>query len=175
MTYCVLRRSGMPYIQAVCIPLLIGTLPASEVYVAWSICAFFPWACIISGFALILADSATRSLTGSQRLSIHTAVLQIVGAVLLEWITLMIYQPAGMIFWLFAGILLFVAGAQQHLIGLVGKFALFLGVSIAAFGLEFVSLRIIPAAFYGQSSAAQRTALVQDIPGKIYWFFTNRW
>ncbi|MGO8948185.1 MAG: hypothetical protein ACLQUY_11075 [Ktedonobacterales bacterium] len=162
LTFWVLRRVGMRYWPAFCIPIVVFALPGYQVFVAWSLSAFHAYGLLLAGAALLLTERAlTAPFTRRFWLLLSLASL-------LELASMMTYQPAAMMYLFFAAIVLFVGhvGVAQSL----KRLGVYLGVTFLAIGLDDASLHALPALILGQGAPDPRTQLVHDIPGKIVWF-----
>ena len=58
LVYLALRRAGLTYWQAFLIPIVIFSLPGYQVLAAWSVCAYFSYAALLAGGALLLTERA---------------------------------------------------------------------------------------------------------------------
>ena len=77
--------------------IMCSTLPF-QVYAAWAMTAFYPFAAFVSGLAFHLGDRASSSVRPRMKWPLAA------GAVLVLAAAMMIYQPAGMFFWVFAAL-----------------------------------------------------------------------
>jgi hypothetical protein len=163
LVYLVLRRAGMSYWPAFLIPIVVFSLPSYQVTVAWSLSAFQPYAILLSGAAFLLAERAIASpLT-------RTFWLLLPLAALCELASMMMYQPAAMMLLFFCAIGIF--AQQLGVAESLKRLGMYLGLIIAAIGLDDISLHALPAIILGKGSPDARTQLVQNIPGKVVWFF----
>ncbi len=161
LTFVLLRRAGMRYWPAFCIPIAVFALPGYQVFVAWSISAFHSYGVLLSGAALLVTERAL-STPFTRR---FWALISL--AVLMELASMMIYQPGAMMYLFFAAIVIFVG--QLDVVPSLQRLGVYLGVTFLAIGVDDVSLHSLPGLILGQSSDS-RTQLVHDIPGKIEWF-----
>lgn len=157
--YQLFVRVGWNRFQSMCMGLLMCTTLPFQSYVAWATLALFPFAALVSGYALLLSDRAFQ--TRCRRLK----WLLTAAAILLLLTALMIYQPAAMFFWVFAAIVLLKPETPLHDMlrrlgwyGLIASVGMFLG--FAAYQLGPVLYPDLPS----------RTGLVQNFPIKIAWF-----
>ena len=154
--YRILVRTGHDRFQSFCAgAIACSTLPF-QLYASSVTLAPFPFAAVLSGFALILGD---RAFTTPGRLS---KWLQAGGAGVVLLAALAIYQPAAMFFWVFAAVILLEPNrTRRDVFRRLGWYCL-----IASFGL-------VPGyglAELGPTLYPDRTGLVQDVPGKLAWF-----
>ena len=162
LTFVLLRRAGMRYWPAFCIPIAVFALPGYQVFVAWSLSAFHSYGVLLSGAAFLVTERAL-STPFTRR---FWALISL--AVLMELASMMIYQPGAMMYLFFAAIVIFVV--QMDVVPSLQRLGVYLGVTFLAIGVDDVSLHSLPGLILGQSSDS-RTQLVHDIPGKIEWFF----
>jgi len=163
LVYLVLRRAGMSYGPAFLIPIVVFSLPPYQVIVAWSLSAFHPYAILLSGAAFLLAERAIASpLT-------RAFWLMLLLAALCELASMMMYQPAAMMLLFFGAIGIFVQ--QLSVIESLKRLGMYSGLIVAAIGVDDISLHVLPAIILGRYSPDARTQLVQNIPGKVAWFF----
>ncbi len=159
--YLALRRAGMRQPFALTIPLLICATPPYEVYVGWETCAFFPYAAVLAGAALFAADHALK-----RRLT-KPGILAGSAAVALLSLALMIYQPAAMVFWVFAAISLFGRPASlRSTAKRLGAYGLVMALTLA---VEYLATLLLPGMMYGTTPSG-RAALVQHPLAKALWF-----
>ena len=160
--YLALRRTSLPFWAAFLIPVVTFSLPGYQVLAAWATCAYFSWAALLAGGALLVTDRAF-DLRYSRRffLLMFLAIAMVLGS-------LLVYQPSGTMFWLFAAVTLVVR--QQDMREMAKRFGLYLAVAVPAFLLAYASLRVVPTMILGQDAVTPRSQLVQDIPGKLLWF-----
>lgn len=162
-----LLRAGIPRAWATAIPLLVCVTPPFQVYAAWDVCWPYPYAACAAGIAAVVARRGLNSIIDRKRIA--TGVLFFVAAIALLVLSLATYQPAAMVFWLFAAVLLLCDTVRFRRTVLL--FAV-LGIIMAvALGLDAESGRIIVPLVAGHSFAAPRTQLVTDIHAKVTWFF----
>ena len=160
--YLALRRTGLAFWPAFLIPVVAFSLPSYQVLAAWASCAYYGWAALLAGGALLVTDRAfDRRYSRHFFLLIFLAIAMVVGS-------LFVYQPSGTMFWLFAAVTLLVR--QLDMKEMAKRFGLYLAVAAPAFLLAYESLRIVPTLILGQDVATPRSQLVQDIPGKLLWF-----
>ncbi len=163
LVYLLLRRAGLSYWPAFFVPVMIFTLPTYQVFASWSLCAFHACAILLAGAAFILTERAL----GAPFTKRFWLLLPL--AALLELASMMIYQPAAMTLLLFGAITIFVR--QLSVVQSMKCLGAYLGVIAVAIGLDDASLHTLPRIILGVNITASRTQLVQNIPGKIGWFF----
>ena len=156
VAYRALGRTDLPRPLAIALPLLIGLAPAFQVYAAWSIMALDPWGAFLGGLAFtMIGSSSTQSW---HRITISFVILT--GA-------LAIYQPAAMMFWLFAGIAWLTSAETLNLRDVIRAGAV-MGAALTA---EYALAKGLPFVLYGHANTLGRTALVTDFLQKNEWFF----
>lgn len=158
LSFLALAKSKLPKAVSLALALMIGLMPCFQVYSAWAVCAFYPWAALLAGLAFLNADREGPLF--SRATALATALLAA---------ALAIYQPAAMMFWAFAGFS-WLGGSKAPDKATVIRIA---AVVIAAFALDFAAAHALPFLLFHGVHAAERTALVEDIPAKLWWFVTD--
>lgn len=163
MFYQALRLVGIHRIYALVFPLLICTTPPYEVFVAWESCAFFLSAAILAGAALMSVDRAFNRRATKQGLLFGGASLVLLA------MAMMLYQPAAMVFCVFAAI--FLLGRNQSLRSTVARLGVYCSVLIIALELDYMAAKILPQMLYGTQIQGVRTEFASDLLAKAAWFF----
>jgi hypothetical protein len=146
-----------PFSAAISIAVSICLMPSFQIDAAWSVTAFYPWGALLAGLAYLETERASRLL------DIHNLI-----AVAVLAISVMLYQPAAMMFWVFAAISWLLCDTRSvH----PGRLAQALLIMAVALGLDFVSSKTFPEWIFNDHYVFQRTALVSNIFGKVWWFF----
>jgi hypothetical protein len=158
--YRALEGEKLPRPAALAFCLLIGLMPSFQVYVAWPSTAFYPWSALLAGVAFTAIDPSR-----TVRLSWRCTTL----AVVLLTAAIAIYQPAAMMFWLFAGIAWLTPSSPPRRRDIVRAGAV-MGAALAA---DYALAQGLPVILYSETSKFARSALVTDIPQKIKWFFSK--
>ena len=158
--YLGLYRLGFTRALAAAFSLGVAALPCFQICIAWAAMIAVPFACALAGaaawFALTLRGDlkpTTRLLRGG-----------LAGAALLA--SLMIYQPAGMFFWVVVAMSLLTS--RETVSAAMRKFSSCLAISVGSIIAEFIVFRI-GTACYGASDE-QRAGLTRDVLGKAIWF-----
>lgn len=167
-----LLSAGMQRRLALAIPVFICTLPTFQVAAGWAILWDAVYAACAAGGALLIADRAMHMPVGRRR------VLWIGVSVALVLAALLVYQPAAMMYWVFAAIIFFtrdIALAQM-----VRRLAAFSAIMLVALALAYGVFLVLPVLVYGSRPIAnpafgpvlQRAHLISigDIPAKLIWF-----
>lgn len=170
-----LRSVGMERRLAFAFPLVVGALPPFQVVADWAILWVAAYAACAAGAALLIADRGLRANTARRRMLLLSASL----ALLL--VALLIYQPAAMMYWVFAAIILFTF--DTPLASMLWRLAVYAGIMVVALALAFGVLRVLPTLVYGSRLTTavanpvfgpvdQRAHLIGigDIPIKTLWF-----
>ncbi len=160
--YHALRLAGFRQPYALSLPLLICTLPPFELYIGWEDCAFFPYAAALAGAALIVLDRAIQQSSVRKRLLFAGAAL------VLLTIAMMIYQPAAMMFWVCAAILLL--GRQAALKSAARRLGVYGLVMAISLGVDYAESKLLPEILYGTSYPSNRTDLLTQPVTKALWF-----
>lgn len=158
--YRALLRTAVPRSAAFAFAALIGLMPPFQVYAAWANTAFDPWAALLAGlaFKLVHGEGSTRIRWLRGALSVFVLTC-----------SLAIYQPAAMLFWLFAGIAWLTTCDLPDRNEVVRA-----GITMAiALGLDFAMAKILPYAVFGITDTFARTALVSNVYGKLAWFISS--
>ncbi len=162
LLYRFLTQNGMDRRVAFLASLLICVMPPFQVYVAWATCAFFPLAAVLAGTSQFILNRAMQKQARRQLLALWAAA----AIVLLAGI--MIYQPAAMMFWVFAAVAFFVSDRSFAYIVKYGVMStITMGV---AFALDYVWIQIAPPLLIGYDINFNRTQLVQYPRIKLLWF-----
>lgn len=160
--YRILVLNGWDASQAVFLSVVVFTLPSFQVYAAFTVTAFYPFAALVSGGALYLAEHAFV-----ERRALYKAGLA-VGAVLLAVMALTIHQSAGVFFWVLAAVVLFRPGATLSWV-----LRRFLWYSVLVFTGLLIGFAVykLGMAIYGTADLGPlRSSLTPDIRGKVLWF-----
>jgi len=163
MFFRTLRFVGIRRIYALALPLLICTTPPYEVFVAWESCAFYLYATILAGAALISADHAFNQRASKQGIYFGSA------AIVLLATAMMIYQPAAMVFCVFAAI--FLLSRNLSLKSTAARLGVYCSVLVITLELDYVAAKVLPEVLYGTVSTDNRTQLATAPFAKIAWFF----
>jgi hypothetical protein len=154
------RAGWQPY-QAVCMSLIIATLPPFQVFAAWALTGSYPLAALTAAAAFYLLD---RVYSTSSR---QARRFYIAASLVLMVLSVTNIQPAAMFFWCLAAILLFAPGCDLHSIsrrvlmyGAVTFMSLFVGFGIYELGKARYSYLLPPA----------RTHLAANLAQKADWF-----
>ena len=131
-------RTGEKSFPAFCVSIILGTTFPFQLYAAWATDSTFPLAGTLSGCALLIADQTFESSSRAAKWLLASM------AILVLLMALMIYQPAAMIFWVFAAVLLFRPGMSLNdactrflWYGLIGLIAMLLGFVVYNLALVF--------------------------------------
>jgi hypothetical protein len=179
--YAAMVRTGWPRSLAAGMAVVCGTLPAMQVYAAWGTEVAQPLAAAAAGMAAILAASSGEAgIAAGRRWGLRSgAAASLLAAAL-------IYQPAAMVFWVFAAIDLLrpniarsdsiesTAGTSD-LPRAAARYAIVAAVAMAgaAVALWWGLRHPVPRLYPGES-ASERAALVglHDLPDKWAFFRT---
>lgn len=93
LIYSFARHKGFSVASASTIALLIPFTPPFQVFASFAVAASYPWAATLAGLAFWLADENRPS--SASRIAV---------SFLLLLVSITIYQPAAMMFWVMAGI-----------------------------------------------------------------------
>lgn len=150
----VLHRQRVPAIWAWTVPLVTVCMPPFQVYAAWAVCSFYPWAAVLAGLAFLCADR------------LPAQPWRLVSASVLLTAALALYQPAAMTFWLLAGAAWL--GAEHRT-----KWARLLicgAVMASALVLDFILSRTVPLVVERGGYDLGRTQLLGHPWHKLLWF-----
>ncbi|HEY7123326.1 MAG TPA: hypothetical protein VH540_05200 [Ktedonobacterales bacterium] len=162
--YQALRMVGIQQRYALLIPVLICTLPGYELDVALPICAFYPLVSALSGVAFFSLDRAI-----DRGFSKRGALFALASVGLLS-IAMMTYQPAAMVYWVFAGI--FLLCRRSSLKSLLVRFVIYGLALVPALAMDILAIKLLPGVLYpnlagGDTRASQ---LATDPLERIHWF-----
>ncbi|MCU6710516.1 glucosyltransferase domain-containing protein [Paenibacillus sp. J5C_2022] len=159
-----LRRAGWSRRASLVSGFLIGTLPAFQVYASWAITFIFPWATALTALSVrciaFRAEAALRRKAGLLALSALILV-----------VSLNIYQPAAMFFWVFAVIQLFVRYRQQYETQ-VRMFGYYMLVFLSSLLASYLILKLTETFFVHRLERSQLISSFYDVLVKLKWFAT---
>jgi len=159
-------KVGWGRVPSVGLGLLVCTIPAFEIQVAWGVCAFFPWAALAAVTAAHLLDRTMASRAEQGRRAWFGS-LGIAIAVLTAGMAL--YQPGGMVFVAAAAILLL--GDQRATLSHLAKRYLVFGIALAvAVGIDGLLAKVLPFLVFDEAQHTARTVLASDLGAKFSWF-----
>lgn len=160
LVYRSLSCTALPRLIALSGALLFGLLPAYQVYAAWAVCSPFPWACVLAALAF-------NCCRGVDDLRLGPGWMRLCGSIVLLTTCMAIYQPAGMVFWVFAAInwLLYPNLPSVKSVAIAGT------VMSLAMALNYSVLKLVPLALWRTGNDYSRTALVHNYAEKLHWFF----
>jgi hypothetical protein len=163
--YRKLVREGWNYYQALCLSLIICTLPPFQVCVSWGLMAFSPFAALFSGTAFSLAERAFDEQYPGHKLSLAT------GAILFMLLALTIHQTFAMFFWVYATIVLF--QPDLKLSDFLRRFRWFNFIAFAGLILGFGIYKLGMALYGKEALSPERASLTSNIWDKVCWFFAQ--
>ena len=158
--YFALCRLGFASALAAAFSLGLAALPCFQICTAWAAMIAVPSACAIAGVAAWVALTLRGDLKPTTRLLRGG----LAGVALL--VSLMIYQSAGMFFWVVVAMSLLTV--RQTVNTAIHKFSSCLAISVGSIIAEFITFKI-GTACYGASDE-QRAGLTRDVLGKAIWF-----
>lgn len=158
--YQTFRRVGARWPLAVIAPVLICVTPPFQLTAGWTALSFYPLAAIFAGIAALLVDGIPGS---AQR----PAIGLFLAALALEILAVGLYQPAAMMLWVFAAILLVMRTYAPR--EFIWRSALFGAVGVIASGVDFLEIKLLPRLGI-HSSVVARAALATNLKAKVVWF-----
>jgi hypothetical protein len=157
----VLVRARVARLPAALIAVLVCTLPAFQVYGSWTLAFADPWAAFLAGCASLLA---VASLDAPRHLKLD----KLVAATVLLLIAILIYQPPAMFFWVFFAVALIGSvGDSDRALRLARAHFI---VAALALPLAYITVRLGGALVGDRAAGAGRSALTNDVIGKVGWF-----
>jgi len=141
---------------------LIGTLPAFQVYASWAVAFIFPWATAITAISVQCLEFKSETLLRKKILFVSLATLILI-------LSLNIYQPAAMFFWVFAAIKIFIK-YKNDFESQLKKLFYYLIVYVTALSAAFLILKLTEMSINQHSSRAEIINNFYDILSKIKWF-----
>jgi hypothetical protein len=158
--YYSLCQLGFTSALAAAFSLGVATLPCFQICAAWAAMIAVPFAAAIAGGAAWLALMLGGDLKPTARL------LRAGLACAALLVSLMIYQPAGMFFWVVVAISLLTS--RRTVNTTIRKFSFCVAIGAGSIIAEFVVFKT-GMACYGASDE-QRAGLTRDVLGKAIWF-----
>jgi hypothetical protein len=160
-----LAAAGWGLFESFFVSIIVFTLPTFQVYAAWAVTAFYPFASLAAGVALWQSEKViSGGYTHSRWRTVANALIAI--GLLLTAIT--VYQPAAMIFWTFAAVSLFKPGAAFRTVFL--RFMLYAGICAAALVIGYGIYHLGQSIFGTELLHPLRSRIATDIWGKFLWF-----
>ncbi len=159
------RRWARSSPVATFLALLIGLIPAFQVYVSWAACYTHPWSAWLAGLSFCALEAETEQ----KKFFCHLSPSIIISFSLLT-ISITMYQPTAMIFWCFAAISwLFIENAQS----LPKQFFVALSVMGMAMVIDYGLAKLLPEILFLPQNSLHRTALATNIIQKTLWFINE--
>jgi hypothetical protein len=143
---------------------LIGTLPAFQVYASWSVAFVFPWATAITALSVQLLEFKTETNLTKKIFFVSLATFILI-------LSLNIYQPAAMFFWVFAAIKIFIK-YKNDFNTQIKKFFYYMLVFFSSLIVSFLILKITEILTNQKSSRSVIINNLHDVLGKLKWFIT---
>ena len=156
-----LVRSRIAPRVAAFIAILVCSLPAFQVYAAWTIENSMPYAMLLAAGGSLLVVSAVDGRR-------DRFLDRLVGGCALFVAALLTYQPAAMYFWVFLAVALI--GATRDSRRAMRLVVAHLGVAAGAFVVTFVATKLFVHALGDAGTGGHRTELTHDVIGKARWF-----
>lgn len=151
--YRALVRVDVAAPAAFCVALMLGLMPSYQVIAGWAITAPYPWAALSAAIAFNMQNSVNPDW---RRVS---------GSMLLLTVATTIYQPAAMVFWVFAAIAWLIPGRLPS----IRSFSRAALIVIMAATVDFVLIKVLPI-FFVHAASDSRAVMTHDVAGKILWF-----
>ncbi len=158
LVYRSLSQTELPRWIVIAGALLFGLIPSYQVYAAWAVASFYPWACVLAAVSFSLCDGIS---------DLRSEWLRFCGSLLLLTASMAIYQPAAMVFWDFAAIAWLLRANIPSVRSILASVAVMFSSLTVGYGL----VKIVPLVLLGSSNSFPRTVLVKDYFGKVHWFF----
>jgi len=158
MFYMAMVRAGWMQLPSALLAMIVCLTPSVQVYIAWATSVPIPWSGMLAAAAALLTGWAFDQLN-------RRYLLLIVAAIFL-WLSIIVYQPSGMIFWPVAAIDLLRRDRPKHRLAraaiyfVVSLFGLALGWCVFKWGL----------AHYPQYIQQARNHIVIAPFKKLHWF-----
>ena len=164
-----LVRTGWDRFQSLCLSVILCTTLPSQLFAAWATTSIFPFAALVSGFALLLAERSYKLHCPRRRIFLAT------GSVLILLLAICTYQTAAMFFWVMAAIILFQPESSPKWIacrlvwyGIIFVASMLLGFLVWKSGLAFFP-EVAEAGKYQEAGKS----ISFDLVGKIEYLFQN--
>lgn len=157
LVYRSLSSTSIPHPVALVGALLFGLMPSYQVYAAWAVCFPFPWASALAAMAFNYCDEIDNG---------RVRWAHLCASILLLSASMEIYQPAAMVFWVFAAI----AWLLRKNLPTVRSIFTAGGVMALSMALNYVLLKLVPLVWWGSANRYERAALVHNYSEKVIWF-----
>lgn len=151
-----IEETDLPRSLSVSAALLIGLMPAFQVYASWTVCAGYPWAAAIAAFSFCVLH---RNQYGGWRVSLISFILLT--------LAMMIYQPAAMMYWVVAAAAWV---ANDRPLPSCNRIVRAVSIMMAALLADFISTKILTHFVFHHYYTLSRTALATNIAQKLSWF-----
>lgn len=133
--------------------------PAFQVYSAWTIDAPFSWAACLSGLS-------SMALARNGR---NPRIDSIFSYCMLS-MSMMVYQPSGMMFWAFAAITMWGAHNTSDMYKFFAKSFCVMALALVT---DFLASKALPRILFSNVPSFERSAITHDIYGKLTWFLSE--
>lgn len=154
-----IEETDLPRSLSISAALLIGLMPAFQVYASWAVCAGYPWAAAIAVFSFCVLH---RNQYGGWQVSLTSFILLT--------LAMMIYQPAAMMYWVIAAA---VWVANDRPLPSCNRIVRTVSIMMAALLADFISEKILTHFVFHHYYTLSRTALTTNFMQKISWFISS--
>ncbi|MDI3262615.1 MAG: hypothetical protein QJR11_07385 [Fulvimonas sp.] len=145
------EEKRLPIAFCIGIPLLIGCMPALQIYAAWATCAPHAWAAVLAGLSF-------RSLDSQKKLT----------PLILLIVSLFLYQPSTMMFWVFAAAK-WIPGKENKKILKKEFLTALIFMAIAMF-IDYIIAKWLPLLLFHTPNSFDRVKVSLDFFAKLRWF-----
>ncbi len=136
-------------------------LPAYQVFAGWAIAGFFAYSAVLAGMAVFVADWSFGT-SGMRRYGL------MLGALALLLVSVTIYQPTAMVFWVFAAVILFVPNRPVN--ETIKRFLILVAIMAAALLVDYALSKTLPRLLYPHPIIDNRTQLAGNVTSKLLFF-----
>jgi hypothetical protein len=155
-TWLAAERTSLARPLTIAVALLVGLMPPFQVYAAWAVTAFYPWAALSAIFAF-------QSIDGDE--GHPQTIYSIILGFFLLVASLAIYQPASTMFWFCAG-LSWLSAPKLPSLCRIARCGLVMAGALLA---DYTMAKVLPY-FYGDFVPATRASIATDFLPKMWWF-----
>jgi hypothetical protein len=162
MFYMAMLRAGWKPLPSALLAMIVCLTPSVQVYIAWATSVPIPWSGMLAAAAALLTGWICDQFKRRYPLLILPAIFL--------FLSLIVYQPSGMIFWSFAAIDILRRNRERHRFH---RADVYLIVSIVGLALGWCVFKWGLSHFPPKYIELKRTHIVIEPAHKLEWFFDS--